>query len=119
MLLCRYVQQQAGPAHVQRGLDHGALAQDGIDPGTRLGLLAGEAGSHLRQQRGQGAAVVQHPNEDIGSLFEQGAGDFLPQSLGGQGIQLATGDHVLHQQQRLGRHLETQAAIAGGEAGDP
>ena len=117
MLLFGYVQQQTGPAHIQRRLYLCRLAQGGIEPGTRFRPIGCETCHDFRQEHGQGTAIVQHPNEDIGALFEQGAGDFLPQPFGGQGIQLAAGNHLLHQQQRLGRHLKPQGAIAGGEAG--
>ncbi|MNE05856.1 hypothetical protein D3C80_984300 [compost metagenome] len=119
------VVQQAGPAHGQRLVVLGALAQGhqhvlaGVDLRVMQGRLRhAEQRLHLRQQLLQGAAIAQHLDEHLRARFHQRAGDFLPDALGGQLGQFAGGGDLGHQRQGLLGHAKAQRRVARGEAGD-
>ena len=104
---------EAGKAHRQTGLqlrahvEHHHQVHAGVDLGVVIGALRhAPEPVDFRQQSRQRAAVAQHGKHARGLVGHQPARQLLPDALGHQVVDLATGDHLKHQRHCLGRDGE-------------
>ena len=115
------VVHQAGPAHRKGGLqarallEHQQLVLTGVDLGVvGLGLRHAPQAVQLGQQALERAAGAQHLEQSPRVRLHQALGQFLPHTLGHQGVDLALVDEAAHQRQRV--RGDREVAVARGKA---